>query len=130
LDSNIIAMLVITIFVVFIGFHIYTTYLTNDKMYTELSLEKQTVKTIRDSIQDMFYQPNGAITFIKIPENVMVSVYSKDNTTYIKTKNYYDAVPNVVLTQNVTITNTHTIVIKKISTDPNTGVITISINKA
>lgn len=130
MDSNIIAMLVITIFVVFIGFHIYTTYLTNDKMYTELSLEKQTVKTIRDSIQDMFYQPNGAITFIKIPENVMVSVYSKDNTTYIKTKNYYDAVPNVVLTQNVTITNTHTIVIKKISTDPNTGVITISINKA
>lgn len=130
MDSNIIGILVLTLFVIFLGFHIYTTYIHNDEVYTELALEKQTVKTIKSSIEDMFYQPNGAITFVKIPGNVMVSVYTKDNITYIQTKNYYDSVPNAVLTQNITITNTQTIVIKKLNTDQNTGIITISISKA
>lgn len=124
--EKLVILLVLSIITIVLGFKIYNTFIVTDAQYTELRLEKQAVTIVKDSVENMFYQPNSAIDIVKIPNGVYLRIYSEDNTLYIESKNYYDTVPNVRIDEPV-FTDGGTLIIKRVYFDNTTNVLQIEI---
>lgn len=126
--DRIIILLVLSIVTVVLGFKIYNTFIVTDAQYTELRLEKQAVTVVKDSVENMFYQPNSAIDIVKIPTGVYLRIYSENNTLYIESKNYYEVVPNVRIDEPV-LTNGGTLIIKRVLFNNTTNILLIEITR-
>lgn len=112
-----------------VGFEVYNTFIVTEHQYTELRLEKQAVNVVKDSVMNMFYQPNSAVDIIKIPDDVYLRIYSNDEGLHIEAKYYYEVVPNVVLANNPVMVSGGTLIVKRVTFDNTTNKLKIEITK-